>query len=149
HRAISSRPIRRANLVIESLGGWLLPDQSAPRLTSPAHAHVTCEALEERVCPAVTRVWTGAGGNDLASTASNWAGNAKPEAGDSLVFKADNAKVCRIDQDFTGTLGNITIEVGHKGIVVDRNLTVTNSLSAAAGKVEVSKDVTLSVRHLN
>src|SRR6267142_6059094 len=46
---------------------------------------ITCVLLLAGIASAVTRTWTGAGGNNNWSTTANW-GGAVPAAGDDIVF---------------------------------------------------------------
>ena len=88
-RKTDSRPIRRADLFVESLGDLRALSHRPTRPIAPL-AQLHCERLEDRVLPAV-RVWNGGSGDLLASTPGNWDGGIAPVAGDSIVFQKATA----------------------------------------------------------
>jgi fibronectin-binding autotransporter adhesin len=92
---LSRRPLRR---------------RTRPR--SPATFRLGLEVLEERLAPAATRVWSGAGADNLWATAANWVGGA-PNPGDDLIFPGGAAQLSNSNNYAAGTAFNsITIDGG-------------------------------------
>src|SRR5262249_26299233 len=83
------------------------------RPRSSATFRLGLEALEERLAPATTRVWSGAGADNLWMTAANWVGNVAPQAGDDLIFPGGAAGLNNSNNFAAGTaFGSITIDGG-------------------------------------
>jgi fibronectin-binding autotransporter adhesin len=95
-------------------------------------ARLACEQLSDRIAPAVTHTWTGAGRDSLASDAANWADNTAPAPGDSLWF-GGNTPPATLDPALTNGLANIVIDASYTGVVTTAtNVTLSGTLSQAA-----------------
>jgi fibronectin-binding autotransporter adhesin len=94
------------------------------------------EALEERLTPS-TRTWSGAGGNNLWSTAANW--DAAPVAGDDLVFPANAARLSNVNDTAIGrAFGSITFT--GSGYSISGNRITLNGNGINAGQLVSGTD---------
>jgi autotransporter-associated beta strand protein len=93
-------------------------------------------ALAANAVPAAaaTRTWSGAGGNNQWTTATNWQGGVAPVAGDDLVFPVGGAQPASINNYPAGTsFGSITFvaaySIGGNAIAITGTLAVTSAAS--------------------
>ena len=100
--------------------------------TAPVTATVT-------TTPPDTHTWKGGGGNELWSTAANWAEGVVPSAGDSLVFPG-GATSLMSDNDLTGLeVHDVSITAGGyafggNGLVLDGDLSADLPASPPSGE---------------
>ena len=124
-----------ASLGVESLGDGRISGCRPARPATLTHVALRCEHLEERILLA-TRIWTGRGGNPLASNAANW--DVAPVAGESLSFQATNLADCVIDAAFINNVADLTVGAGYTGTVTSaRDLTATGTVAVTDGTLNV------------
>jgi len=88
-------------------------------------------------------VWSGEGGDNLASTALNWLGDTAPTVGSSVIFNDSSSKNCT--WNITAAMLDFNLDAGYTGAVtLGANLTLTNNLTLAYGTLSGSS-YTISV----
>jgi hypothetical protein len=124
----------------------------------PRHARprpLRLEALETRLVPATTLIWTGAAHHNLWSQAANWAASGgpdkKPGAGDTLIFP-DGAKQLSNRNDiphltlaliqFTGASGGY--DLSGNGISLTGGITAGSSTMPSSGMDTVEFPITIT-----
>jgi hypothetical protein len=76
------------------------------------------------ISPAFSSTWTGSGIDNLASTVTNWTGNAMPLYGDAVIFDGTSGKDCTWDLE--NTFSSLAID-GYTGTVtISATLTISS-----------------------
>src|SRR5262245_38107151 len=94
------------------------------------------EALEDRLAPAATRVWTGAVDTNW-TTPGNWQGNAAPFSGDDLVFTGTVRTQNTNDFHAGTTFRSITFQAG-QFVLSGSSIFLTQGINANVGNNLVS-----------
>src|SRR5208337_1568072 len=85
------------------------------------------EFLEERCCPSTLDVWSGAGGNNLYSTAENWRLGVVPNNGaiyngQSTTFDVEIPAGSAVTQDINATIDDLTLDAATSSLSIASSL---------------------------
>lgn len=94
---------------------------------------------------AATRTWTGAGADNLASTALNWSGSASPVTGDDVVFDGafpvTGVKDCTWDLTSSVNANSFNVQSGYTGVLsitTGKRIRVANTFTFNGGTLDVN-----------